>query len=378
MSSSNTRTHAALVTVAPRAPLEIHQRPTHTPQGNEILIRSAFTASTPLDLHRADGGLLVEGTECLGATTVGIVSEVGPDVGRFKPGDRVFGWAFEDQRQRAHQQYVTAPEWLFAHIPDGFSMEQAATVPENLITVFNTIAIDLGLPTPWPKPEGYVPPRAAEPILVWGAASSVGQFALEVLRFYGYEHILATASPTHHAYLKELGATQCFDYRDLGVVDALLDAARRVRGGGGGDDNNKSAAIPMVIDCIGSVPGTLEPISKVAESGSTVAVMLPVIVKTATRTQAPEYSMVVPEFNEWQDGVNLRGVRTFFVYKNSEFFRENLASRIMPEALAQGIIRPQRYRVIEGETILERGEKALDALRDGVSGEKLVWRTNDE
>lgn len=64
--------------------------------------------------------------------------------------------------------------------------------------------------------------------------------------------------------------------------------------------------------------------------------------------------------------------------QNSEFFREKLASQIMPEVVAQGIVRPQRYRVIEGKTMLERCEKALDALRDGVSGEKLVWRTNDE
>ncbi|TLD15159.1 hypothetical protein PspLS_10661 [Pyricularia sp. CBS 133598] len=370
MSSTN-RTHAALVTVAPRAPLQIQQRPTQSPRGNEILIRSTFTASTPLDLHRADGGLLVHDAECMGATTVGIVSEVGPDVSRFKPGDKVFGWAFEDQKQRAHQEFVTAPDWLFAHIPEGFSMEQVATVPENLITAFNTIAVDLGLPTPWPKPEGYVPPRATEPILVWGAASSVGQFTLEVLKFYGYRHILATASPGHHGYLRELGATECFDYRDPGVTEALMEAGRRIRGGA-------KPTIPMVVDCIGSVSGTLEHISRVAEKGSTVAVMLPVILKTPTQTQAPEYSMQVPGHNKWEDGVNLRGVRTFLVYKNSDFFREKLASHIMPEVLAQGIVRPQRYRVIEGKTMLERGENALDALRDGVSGEKLVWRTNDK
>ncbi|TLS27444.1 hypothetical protein PpBr36_04104 [Pyricularia pennisetigena] len=365
------QTHAALVTVAPRAPLQIQQRLTRPPRGNEILIRSSFTASTPLDLHRADGGLLVHGDECMGATTVGIVSEVGPDVTRFKPGDRVFGWAFESQEQRAHQEYVTAPDWLFAHIPEGFSMEQVATVPENLITAFNTIGFDLGLPTPWPKPEGYVPPRAAEPILVWGAASSVGQFTVELLKFYGYRHVLATASPVHHEYLRELGATECFDYRDPEITKLLMEAGRRIRG-------DAKPTIPMIVDCIGSVSGTLEHISKVAEKGSTVAVMIPVILKMPTQTQAPEYSMEVHGHNKWNDGVSLRGVRTFFVYKNSEFFREKLASQIVPEALVQGIVRPQRYRVIEGKTMLERGEKALDALRDGVSGEKLVWRTNNE
>lgn len=51
----------------------------------------------------------------------------------------------------------------------------------------------------------------------------------------------------------------------------------------------------------------------------------------------------------------------------------------MPAMLARGLVRPNKQRVVEGETLLERAEKALSLLRDqAVSGEKLVWRVAEE
>jgi hypothetical protein len=49
----------------------------------------------------------------------------------------------------------------------------------------------------------------------------------------------------------------------------------------------------------------------------------------------------------------------------------------MPILLAEGIVKPNRYRVIKGETLLERAQRALDTLRrKEVSGERLVWRVS--
>lgn len=111
-----TRTHQALVAVGPKKPFEIQSRPTKTPQGTDILVHSKFTASTPLDLHRADGGLLLQPPQVLGAVTVGVVQEVGPDAKSYRAGDEVFGWAHEGNDQAAHQELITAPEWKFAKV----------------------------------------------------------------------------------------------------------------------------------------------------------------------------------------------------------------------------------------------------------------------
>ncbi|KAI3336867.1 GroES-like protein [Xylariaceae sp. AK1471] len=364
---SQQRTHDALVLVETRAPYEVRRFPTISPKGDEIMVNVKWTASTPLNLHQADGGLLVGHPMRTGATGAGVVVEVGPDVKHFKVGDKVFGFAHQKPEWATHQEYSTAPEWVFGKVPEGFSLEEAVTLPENLVTAFHTISTDLKLPTPWPKPADYQPPRANERILIWGAASSVGQLTIQVLKYYGYNHIVATASSKHHPYIKKLGASEVYDYRSPTVVDDLLRNAQ-------GDD---ALAFPLIVDCIGSQAGTLTPISKVAQSGSTVAVMLPVIVEHASSETAPQYSMDAGRSVEWAAGVNVSGVRTHFYWKN-EMFREKLQTEIMPTLLAQGVVQPNRYQIIEGKTLLERATKALNALREGVSGEKLVWRVSDE
>ena len=62
----------------------------------------------------------------------------------------------------------------------------------------------------------------------------------------------------------------------------------------------------------------------------------------------------------------------------NELFKEKLQSEIMPTLLGQGIVKPNKYRVIEGKTLVERAQRALDALRrKEVSGERLVWRISE-
>jgi hypothetical protein len=61
--------------------------------------------------------------------------------------------------------------------------------------------------------------------------------------------------------------------------------------------------------------------------------------------------------------------------KQNELFKEHLQPTIMPTLLASGVVKPNRQRIVEGATLLERAQKAMDALRrKEVSGERLVWR----
>ena len=51
----------------------------------------------------------------------------------------------------------------------------------------------------------------------------------------------------------------------------------------------------------------------------------------------------------------------------------------MPAMLSQGIVKPNKQRVVEGKTLLVRAQTALDTLRrKEVSGAKLVWRVDEE
>lgn len=380
--------HPAVVIVTPRAPLAIHQLDTVAPAAGEVLVRVQWTASTPLNLHNADGGLLIQPPHVMSACFAGTVVQVGEpgadtaasaSVPQLEVGDAVFGFAYEAQHQRPMQEYITVPAWLCGKVPEGVPLSAAATVPSNFVTAVHTITKDLGLALPWPivtseeekegKGSAVVGDKKEQqkdaPVLVWGAASSVGQYAVQVLRAWGYGNVLAVASARHHEALLGLGARACFDYREEGVVERILE---------------REARIPYIIDCIGSAEGSLAPVSRIAGSGARVAVMLPVITTHASATRAPEYEMDVGKVlvGQWREGVEVRGVRTHF-YAQDEFLKWHLQPEIMPEMLARGLIQPNKQRVVEGETLLERAEKALSLLRDqAVSGEKLVWRVAEE
>lgn len=109
-------THAAVVSVGIKAPLAIIQVPTIKPVGKQVRVHVEWTASTPLDLHQNDGGLLVKHPQVLGDGTAGTVVETGPDVKRLAIGDKVFGFTWRSQAEKAYQEFCTAEEWLFAKV----------------------------------------------------------------------------------------------------------------------------------------------------------------------------------------------------------------------------------------------------------------------
>lgn len=168
--------------------------------------------------------------------------------------------------------------------------------------MFHALATDLGVPTPWPKPADYIPPNAESAILIWGGASSVGQYALQILRYYGYHNLLTTASKKHYSNLISLGASKAFDYNDSDVVGQIIKACSTGR--------SNQPTIPLILDCIGSQQGSVQPIAKIAEKGAKVAVLLPVIVKDSTDSTMPEYSLDAEKAAVFTDGAEVRGVRT--------------------------------------------------------------------
>jgi NADPH:quinone reductase-like Zn-dependent oxidoreductase len=184
-------------------------------------------------------------------------------------------------------------------LPEGFTLQEAVTLPNNFVTVFHTLTRDLDIETPWPKPKAYAPKQADAPILIWGGASSVGQYATQILRYYGYNNILVTASRKHHEKLQGLGARLAFDYKDTNVVSSIVDV--------GGE-----SGIPFILDCIGSQARSIAPIAKIAKSNAKVAILLPVIVRDSTETENPEYGQDVQAAAQWAEGVDARGVRTHF------------------------------------------------------------------
>jgi NADPH:quinone reductase-like Zn-dependent oxidoreductase len=290
--------------------------PTVAPTGREVQIHVEWTASTPLDLHQNDGGLLLTHPLVLGDGIAGTVTAVGPDVKNLAVGDKVFGFAFRENKQKAYQDFATVPETALGKIPAGFSMQKAVTLPNNTVTVFHAVTKDLGLPLAWPRPDSVSVasnPHGNTPILIWGGASSCGQYALQILSHWGYTNLLTTASKKHHAYLHSLGARRTFDYHDADVAAQILKAEADYSNSNSNSNRTITGpAVPYVLDCIASQQGSLARIAEFAQAGTIVAALLPVIVRDATDDVAPEYSMDTQAAVDWADGVEARGVRTHF------------------------------------------------------------------
>lgn len=176
------------------------------------------------------------------------------------------------------------------------SLESAATLPDNFVTAFYTLFNQLSLA--WPKSLSDVKEQA-EPVLIYGAASSAGLYLVQLLRIAGFANIYAVASARNHAYLVSLGATHVFAYSDMPrMVQSILDA-------------NGGKKVKKVVDCI-SGEDTIAALatSLLDEEHGELAVLLPIKEGNSVRSTAKMGWEVNNEIFP-KNGAKWIGVKTF-------------------------------------------------------------------
>nr|UHY14126.1 PKS I [Verrucosispora sp.] len=122
-----------------------------------------------------------------GGEGAGVVTEVGPGVTGFAPGDRVMGFM---QGSYGGPVAVTDHRLVVA-VPDDWSFADAAGVPVVFLTAYYAL-VDVAAVTPGDR------------VLVHAAAGGVGMAAVQLARVFGAE-IFATASPGKHDTVAGLG-----------------------------------------------------------------------------------------------------------------------------------------------------------------------------
>ncbi|KAF8214056.1 GroES-like protein [Mycena galopus ATCC 62051] len=201
-------TQQAIVVPAPKEPFIITTREIPTPQKGEVLLKILSVGLNPINFkQRAFDFLIDEYPAVLGSDVAGTVEALGEGVYGFKQGDRVFAQTLLG----GFQQYLAIPAAVLIRIPDNTSFDEAATFP----ITFSTACVGLFAPAPiglalnptfsWDKP------HQGESALVIGGGTSVGQFAIQLLKFIGFTRIVVYASKIHFDHLKKLGATECID-----------------------------------------------------------------------------------------------------------------------------------------------------------------------
>jgi NADPH2:quinone reductase len=107
----------------------VHDWPVPQPGPKQIQVRVTIAGLNPHDQKGRDFGLFVKDDlpGILGSDVVGVVTVCGDGATRFKVGDRVFGQA------KALQHYSLLDEDYAALVPAGFSDDECATLPTNIL-----------------------------------------------------------------------------------------------------------------------------------------------------------------------------------------------------------------------------------------------------
>ncbi|GAB2609851.1 hypothetical protein GCM10027168_48580 [Streptomyces capparidis] len=147
------------------------------------------------------------GKPVLGSEGAGVVVEVGEGVTDFAPGDRVMGL----MTQGYGPLVVTDPR-VVVPVPDGWSFEQAASVPVVFLTAYYGLVDLAGV-------------KAGETVLVHAGAGGVGMAAIQLARHFGAK-VFATASPGKWDVLRSLGLaeSEIANSRDVDFREKFLAA----------------------------------------------------------------------------------------------------------------------------------------------------------
>jgi NADPH:quinone reductase-like Zn-dependent oxidoreductase len=209
------------------APSVLHMvtLPVPAPGPGQVRVHVAAATVNPTDLgFRAGGRALPDSVAppyIPGMDLAGVIDAVGPGVSGWAAGMRVMAAVSPWLRAGgAQQEYRLVDIDQLARVPDGISLELAATLPMNGMTVRAALDI-LGLP-------------AGSVLAVTGSPGAVGGYAIQLGRREGLT-VVADAAPADADLVRGLGAAHVVPrgpgfapaVRELfpSGVDAVLDAA---------------------------------------------------------------------------------------------------------------------------------------------------------
>jgi len=229
---------------APGGPevLQVTEGPAPVPGATEVLIEvHAAGVNRPDLLQRAGKYPPPEGASpILGLEVAGVVAARGGGAGP-AVGDRVCALA----PGGGYAEFCVVPAAHCLPVPAGWSLPEAAGIPETFFTVWANL-FQLGRL------------QAGEHVLVHGGTSGIGTTAIQLASAFGAEVFATAGSPEKCAACLSLGAKAAINYR----ASAFVDEVARLTAGRGVD---------VVLDIVGG-PYTAQNLRCLAPGGRLVQV----------------------------------------------------------------------------------------------------------
>ncbi|MFC4447626.1 zinc-binding dehydrogenase [Halorussus aquaticus] len=243
--------------------IEYDEFPDPTPDRDEVLVDVKAGALNHLDVWTRKGlpGLDLDMPHVPGSDAAGVVLEVGEDVTRFEPGDRVAVSAgvycgkcefcrdgeyslcvnyhiIGEHVRGVHGERAAVPEDNLVEVPTGVEWETAAAAP----LVFQTA---------WRMLLNRGDLDAGEKVLVLGASGGVGHAAVQIADYAGAEVYATASSDEKLSYAEEVGADYTINY------DAN-DFAAEIR------ELTGKRGVDMVVDHVGAAtyPDSIKSLAK--------------------------------------------------------------------------------------------------------------------
>ncbi|KAH8880616.1 GroES-like protein [Thozetella sp. PMI_491] len=319
------------------------------PGPKEVLVKVVATGLNPKDWKwvrgRDETGALNAGDDI-----AGIVEAVGSDVFEYKAGDRVAAFHRMGEERGGYAEYSVVPASTTFPLPPNISFDAGATLPLAFMTASLGLYQNLQLPLP------TIPGKKDIPIVIYGGATAVGAYALQLAKLSKFSPIITVAG-SGIDFVKSLdSATHIIDYRK-GNVEADILAAL-----GGkklayafdtvGGDVWETLANVMVATNGGGHIDFLDPPQGITEK-------LPAGVRMTRTFVASAYGAKHQYISEEQAALDGEFAYIFYRY--------------LSHLLAEGKFRPHPVEVLPGglDGVLD-GVKAL--YNNKVSAKKLVAR----
>lgn len=202
--------------------LELVEVATPVPAAGEVLIKIKAAGLNRSDIYsrssRSYGGgkdgTASAGGEIPGLEIAGHVEACGPGVQRWKKGDAVCALVTGG----GYAQYIAVPEGQCLPVPEGISLEEAASLPETIFTVWLNVFQTARL-------------KSGENLLVHGGTSGIGVTAIQLATAFGVNIFTTAGTDEKCRWCESLGATKAVNYKTedfekelKGIgIDVILD-----------------------------------------------------------------------------------------------------------------------------------------------------------
>lgn len=192
------------------------ERPTPVPAAGEVLIQVEAAGVSRADTLQRQGKYPPPpgASDIPGLEAAGLIDSVGHNAQSWRPGDRVCAILTGG----SYAEFCVAPAVQVLPIPNGWTPAEAATLPENMFTVYDNLITRGGL-------------ARGETVLIHGGTSGIGSTAIMLSRAWGATPIATVGSSAKCAACLSFGAAHAINYKETDFVAEV----KRLTGGRGVD-----------------------------------------------------------------------------------------------------------------------------------------------